>query len=277
MAESRPFTFTTPKRDKRFMKAFFFGPYGSGKTYLAGTAEDYEPYRDVLFIDAESGDLTLEDRWPNMTVVRITNFRQLARVHEFLTLHHRVRGENDEKKLLALENMYWPEPVAKPHHFNTVVIDSLSEVQGFLHYDILGVKLGITKLDEDLPKAGWDEFDLSINKMRYVVRSFRDLPMNVILVAGEQEKSDESRIRISANFQGKLNNELPGFMDLAGRLVAGEPDEKGVVHRRLYLSNGKNFKAKSRLSAIKAPWLDDPTMEMIAKASSKVSAAAARA
>lgn len=258
--------FTRPKRENRYLKIFLYGPWGAGKTYLAGTAEDCEPFRDVLFVDAESGDMTLEARWPNMVVAPIHDFGQLARVHDYLKLHHRIRRAGTDADLLEHENRFWDDSVETPHHFNTVVIDSLSEVQGFLHYNLMGVDVDTVSLDEDLPKTGWDEFNLSIHKMRQVVRAFRDLPMNVILVAGEMEKSDEGRIRLSPNFEGKLTSELPGFMDVVGRMVAGEPDEKGVVHRRLYLSNGRNFKAKSRLPALKVNFLDDPTMTTIAKA-----------
>ena len=262
-----PFQFTTPTRPERYLKALFYGPYGAGKTHLAGSAEDCEHFRDVLFIDSESGDMTLEAEWPNMVVVPIHDYSQIARLYEFLTVHHRLWRENKVDKVLEHENMYrGDKPLDKPHHFKTVVIDSLSELQGFLHYDIMDIHLGVTKLDEELTKAGWDEFDISINKMRLVVRSFRDLPMNVILIAGEQEKTDNGRIRLSPNFQGKLSLELPGFMDVVGRLEAGEPNEKGMITRRLFLSNGKNWKAKSRLSTLKAPYLDNPTMESIAKA-----------
>jgi hypothetical protein len=269
-----PFILTTPKRDVRWLKAMWYGPFGGGKTHLAATAEDCKHFRDVLFIDVESGDITLQEQWPDMVVAQPHDFASFARVYDMLTIHHRIRkagGPEEKKRLIDLENLYRPDhQVTEPHYFNTVVIDSLSEVQGLLHLDIMDIKLGETKLDAEMADFGWDQFDISINRMRFVVRSIRDLPMNVIIVCGEQEKNDNGRIRLSPNLQGKLSYELPGFMDVVGRLEASEPNEKGAILRRLYLSNGKNWKAKSRLSTLKANYLDDPTMESIAQAAKLV-------
>ena len=258
------FQFTTPKRPNRYLKAFWYGPFGAGKTFLAATAQDCEPFQDVFFVDVESGDMTLEEEWPDMPIVQIHSFSDLARIYEFLRIHHKLRAQGDEEKLLEFENRFWPEDkqVETPHHFNSVVIDSLSEVQGYLHNVLMNIT-EMSKLDDEMIKTGWDEFNLSIHKMRQVVRSFRDLPMHVILVGGEQEKGEPNRIY--PNFEGKLVSDLPGFMDVVGRLVATEPNKEGVVTRRLYLTNGPNFKAKSRKN-LKVPYLENPSMTTVAKA-----------
>lgn len=242
-----------------------YGDYGTGKTTLLGTAEDVASMNDILFIDVESGDLTLENR-PDLNVIQTNSFKTVSRIFEFLTLHCRARDAGDTEKLKELEMRVMPDadPDAPPKRFMTVCIDSLSELYKYLMYDLLGVKIGERRLDQQMTKAQWDDWSQAAEMMRLLIRSFRDLPMNVLIAASQTIVEDEQRRQTKRpNFPGKLSGEVQGYLDIVGYLVS-VPGEEGKRIRRLYIAPGKTFQAKNRLAgAIGAEYIEDPTMDKI--------------
>jgi hypothetical protein len=152
-----------------------------------------------------------------------------------------------------------------PHHFQTIVVDSLSEVQKYCMYHILGVQIGSQRLDFEPPTAEFKQWGQDSEMMRLLVRSLRDLPMNVIFVCmGQEIEGVGKRTVHRPNLPGKLVVEVPGFLDMVGFLYASDPDDKGEVHRRLHLQQNQAFAAKNRFSAITQAYIDDPTMLKLA-------------
>ncbi len=229
--------------------------------------------RDVIVLDAESGDTSLEDR-PGLTTVRITNYRQFARVHEFLRLHCRYRDADDIEKMCELEEKfrnagideddpeYYVVDESNYKIFNTVVIDTLTEVQKYCMYQLLGVTVGDYALDMEPTSPEWDEWGKSAEMIRLLVRSFRDLPMHVIFVASEAEKEVGKMTLRRPNLPGKLASEVQGFVDFVGYLTV-TPGEGDKIIRRLYLRPGRTFQAKIRLPGNTTQYLGDPDIKSL--------------
>jgi len=100
-----------------------------------------------------------------------------------------------------------------------------------------------------LSQQAWGD---NIEAMRKACRAFRDLPMNVILIALASEVTGEdggTPIRRPA-LQGKsLPNEVMGFVDLVGYMVAKEvKDDAGetVIKRAIRFQPTENISAKDR-------------------------------
>jgi len=107
------------------------------------------------------------------------------------------------------------------------------------------------------------EWGQSQEMMRLLIRSFRDLDMNVIFVCAGQEQEDERKRRLFLPaLPGKLASAFTGFLDFVGFLVAAPP-EGGEVKRRLYLSPGQSYKAKNRFRNFTDQYIDNPTMALI--------------
>src|SRR5262249_29687362 len=92
----------------RWLKILIYGRTGAGKTTLAASAVDVPSMRDVLMIDAESGDMTVDDnpRIQNaeeIEHIRITEFKQVARIQEFLKSHCQFRDANNVDKMRHYE------------------------------------------------------------------------------------------------------------------------------------------------------------------------------
>lgn len=228
--------------------------------------------QDILFIDAESGDTTVSTiddpdfgkGLNHIDTVRVTSFKEFARVQEFLKLHCKFRDAGDDKALKDLEMKLKPgsNPDAPPRKYYTAVIDSLSELETFSMYQLLGIS-DRTRLDEETASPEWAEYKRNHNQILRAVRAFRDLPMNILMTAATQYVQDEQkRFIYQVALTGKLANQVQGFMDVVG-FLASVQGEDGKSIRRMFVQPQAKFSAKCRFSNYKAPYFDDPDMKKI--------------
>lgn len=268
----------SPKRSAslRWLKMLVYGTYGVGKSTLVGSSVDVASMRDVLLVDAESGDLVLQDN-PRIKApdeiehVRVTNFVQVARVQEFLRSHCVRRDNNDVNGMRQVEAYLKGvsiEEIKEPRRFKTVIIDSLSEVESMCMSGLLGMKEGeiLTGAAADIDVPQWDEYRKNNIMLQTLVRAFRDLPMNILLVCSQQYSQDElKRMHYAPQLTGKLAAQVQGFVDVVGVLRSGTPDESGVAPRRLYVQPFERFDAKNRRAVFKGSHITDPVMGSIMK------------
>jgi len=254
-----------------------YGAYGTGKTTLMGSAVDIPGMRDVLLVDAESGDLALHDnprvKMPDeIEVARVTNFMQVARVQEFLRAHVVRRDKDDVEGMRQVEAYLKGVDVSEikqPRRFRTVIIDSLSEVESYCMSGLLGLNEGevLTGAADDVDVARFDEFRKQNIMMQMLVRALRDLPMHVLFACSQQYNQDElKRMHYGPQMTGKLAMQVQGFMDVVGLLKTGTIDETGQAPRRLYVQPVERFDAKNRRAAFKGTHLDNPTMTTVFQA-----------
>lgn len=260
-----PFEITPPSRDQ-YLKMLIYGPYGVGKTFLAASTKDVTRMRDILFLDCESGTMTLADFRTDVDTIKISRYGQFARVFEYLRVHCRLRDENNSQKLKELELRIKPgvDPKSPPRKYRTVVIDSLTEVQKYCMYQLLGIDIGKTALDSDVAPAQIQDWGRAADMMRLLIRSFRDLPMNVIFVTSVNESQDESnKIHLSPALSGKMSSEVQGFLDVVGLLMTlVSPEAVGSIKRRLFLRPSDRYAAKDRYHVGNAiAYIDDPTID----------------
>ena len=269
----------SPRRNfnDRWLKILIYGPYGVGKSTLAGSSIDVSGMADVLMLDAESGDLVLEDnprikRADDIEHVRVTTFLQVARVQEFLKAHCVKRDSNDVDGMRRVEAMLKgvdTSAIQEPRRFRTVIVDSLSEVEAYCMYGLLKVNEGqlLTGSSDEIDVARFDEFRKNNMMMQVLVRALRDLPMHVIFVCGQQYVQDElKRFHYGPQMTGKLSSQIQGFVDIVGFLRASPPDDTGRAPRRLFVQPVERFDAKNRRASYPGAYFDDPTMLSIMQA-----------
>jgi len=136
----------------------------------------------AIYASAEGGLLSIADKMPQYT---------------------------DIKTLKDLQDLYF-YLLSEKHEYETVIIDSITEINEI-------IKLEIEKrLGRPMQLQDWGELS---KKIRDLFRKFRDLPMNVILIAQESYVTDEDKIRkIVPSMNGKAATEIAYFMDIVGYL-----------------------------------------------------------
>lgn len=260
----------------RFLKLLVYGAPGVGKTTLAATSLDVKHMKDVILINAESGDQALDgdliDNVDDIFTVTVTTFKLLSRVHEFLKAHCKARDEDDGPDIDALRRMQASltgedeADIDKPAQFKTVIIDSLTEVEAHCFNQLLGVTHN-TRIDEETDTAEFKEYKQNNGMILRLVRNFRDLPMHVIFICAEQYDKDETnKFKYTPDMTGKLVKKIQGFMDMVGYLKLVRTDTAGEV-RRLHVvpsANGK-FDAKHRYQTFKGKHFDNPTLNDMLK------------
>lgn len=249
---------------ERYLKFMVYGEYGSGKTLLAASSVQVPAMRDVLLISAESGDRTLkdsdEDAFDEIDTIKCHNFKQVSAIVDYLRTHCRLRDANDIEGLRAQEEQYRGEARDEPRKYQTVIIDSISEVEQYALYHLLGVTER-TSIIEDVASAEFKEYKQLNIAMKRMLRSFRDLPMHVMFICAQGYVQDENKRKTYApQLTGKLSSQVQGFMDLVGFITVMEKQKDGTTPRRMFIQPDPRgrYEAKNRFPAYREAYIEIP-------------------
>jgi len=211
-----------------------YGSPGVGKTVLAGSASVVDDMRPVLFVDVEGGTLSLRQLYPLVDVARVQSWSDMVNIFDSLR-----KGEGG---------------------YNTVVLDSLTEIQKFSMNQIMS-KLIKEDPDRDPDVPGMREWGKNIEQIRRLVRSFRDLPMNVIFTALDAtDRDNRGRTITRVNLAGKLSGEVPGFVDIVAYMYIKVRNDE--LQRLLLTGATDTVTAKDRSNRLPRV-LEEPSMETI--------------
>ena len=184
-----------------YLNFLVYGDSGIGKTYLCGSADEVPEMRPVLMIDFEGGTESIVRSFPDIQQVRVENWKQMQAVYD--ELHAGKTG------------------------FNTVILDSLTEIQKFNMYSIME-ELVADKPEREIDVPSMREWGRNLEQMRKFVRAFRDLPMNSIFTALKEDKKNDKTGMVTTrpSLSGKLADEVAAFLDIVAyyytRPVEGE-------------------------------------------------------
>jgi aspartate 1-decarboxylase len=278
-----PFQLSTIQTSNRWLKILIYGKHGSGKTTLAGSAADVDQMNDIFMINVESGEMVFADneriKHPErIDIADVSNFKQAAKMYEFLASHAALwkrvdAGGEDGAQALQKIRQYEAalrgvsiEEIAKPKRYRTVIVDSLTELEAYCMYNLLGIhgEFDLGQIDDDMKTAEFAEYKKNNNMVNLLVRAFRDLPMHVIILCGQTYYQDElKRFYYAPHLTGKLATQIQGYFDVVGYLAVGSPNDKGDAPRRLYVQPVGKWDAKNRRSSYREPFFDNPTMTSI--------------
>lgn len=267
---------------ERWLKLLVYGKPGVGKTELLASSVNVTEMRDVLMIDAESGKTTLDDndRIPDtsrLAHVRVTSFKQVAQIHDYLKAHIKVRDMANSpertRKLKVLHSAITDIPVDEidePFEFRTVIIDSLSEVDAYCMYNLMGMDTEKIETDDEMAVPEFKDFRRNNEQVKLLIRAFRDLPVNLLIACAQQYTQDElKKFHYTPALTGKLSSQVQGFMDIVGYMVTMAANETSEMPRKLLiapLQQGASFDAKNRKSIYKKSSFDNPDMLKIMRA-----------
>ena len=240
--------FARPRRVSDVSQSKFncilYGAPGAGKTTCAATAPG-----PVLFLDCDQGLLALQN--PDPEIIKKLGIKLDDLYFESITSY-------DE--MVEVIKKVSNECKTQPGWWGTVVLDNLTELQRVLLTDLL------RQSDRTVPQL--QDWNVMLLRMQAIVRTVRNLPVNSIFIAHERE-SDKA---IGPALSGRIEEELPGYVDLMARytvLEKPDPNNKDVTKtiRKLRcraLLGAVPVKAKCRSSRLE-DWEEPNITKLIEK------------
>lgn len=228
----------------QWLNAIFYAEPSGGKTHLFGSCElDPDEFLPALAIDIDGG--------VNDTLVGKFN---------------KIEISPPIRSMDALKSLY-KEIAADPHYYKTIGLDNITELQKLDMNDVmLEAKATASNPDNiDLYVPSPREWGKSGERMRIIIRAFRDLPCHTICLAHLEEREDKfTKIpRLWPSMPGKLRHELAGFFSVVGYLSVYEAE--GGTFRQIQFAKTKRVQAKDRFSALPGLMTDNPTLPQIWK------------
>ena len=214
----------------RHFKVLIHGDTGAGKTRIGCTAP-----KPVILLTESNGLMTVQEANPDAIVVECEN---LDDARAFI--------------MAAADGT-----LAEQTGCETIVFDSLTELQRMIHDEIMSRKEGKPGAPARMEIRDWGTL---ADTMRKMVRQIRNLPFNVVAIALTNHEVDESsgtRYSLPA-FQGrKTPNEIAQYFSAVGyafREQVVENDKQVVRHRVLFRGpNNYMVKPVGGLAAVEEP------------------------
>lgn len=225
----------TPQIFTDKMNILIYGDPGSGKTHLAGTAQDVPSMADVHVFNIDGGIMTLASR---------------GDIHA--TDIHSV--DDLEQELFKIANHDPKYATTK-----TVVIDNVTELQTLAleSQTMQNFKDRVKKnKNYTIDEVYLEDYGVAGKRLARILRGFRDLPIHVIYICHKKDKMRQGTNTLEEskpNLTEKLATAVMGYMDFVWYLyTADEPmgdEEHGYwteTHRYLLTQPMNNYAAKTR-------------------------------
>lgn len=221
----------------RKIKMLVHSPSGRGKTTLAKTAVGDENLMPMLAIDFEGGmpfsigsvcnpidELeNIKDSTPSVNMIdmyRIKHWNDFDDIYEYIS---------------SAENIY-----------KSIFFDSLSEMAKFNLFEITGNYANAKKSLKSIRIPQIQDYGRTNTLIHFLVRTFRDLDMNVIFTAGSiyDDNPASGGKKMFPDMPGKLASQIPHVVPLVAYLARIE-EENNKFTRALMFDSSNAYEAKA--------------------------------
>jgi len=179
-----------------------FGESGVGKSPMCGTLQAYPKTSPCLFLDVDRGAMSLDGLKELPTIFPVDTWSQMGIFYDRLK-----NGKWEQLAEYLSKGLERDVPVLQ---FKSVVIDSGTELEYKLRSGVVSENSG----EMEIPSQ--PDYLKTQERFRKMFRSFRDLPISLVMTAGIREVKEESTgiVKRSPDFQPSLVHDLVRMTDL---------------------------------------------------------------
>lgn len=213
------------------LKILIYGPSGVGKTSL------YAGAKNALILDVEEGTSSINNEVKAEMIKNGSRFFPLKSWEDLQGIFTLIQ----EGKI----------------KFNTIIMDSVTDIQELCKEHILTTQ-SRNRVSPETPSQ--QDYGVLTERMRKMVRNFRSLDSNIVYIARERFDKDETtgEERVRPDIVGKLQNDLPGAVDIVGYMLSVEGE------RKIGFDLEGKWLAKDRTNRLPKV-MDDPSWEKLEK------------
>jgi len=207
--ESRLFD-DPPALGPEHFNVLLYGPPGTGKTTAAASAPG-----PIVWINLEGTGA-------------MAYARRVAAERGTSLLEMQIRADEDPRERLRQAVAY-----AQTNEVGTIVIDTIGKVRQQIAFAVGG---------DNPSMADWS---VTAKAMRDLVRTLRDLPLNVVLIAHESFMEDGEALVVQPEIGGKTTAEVMAEVDVVGYTGVVDDEGERIYMARLIDGNGRRAKDRS--------------------------------
>jgi AAA domain len=236
-----------PDQSVPYQNDLFYGDPGAGKTHLLGTVADHPELNPMLLADIDGGSMTLRNAPKgSVKVKQVRSITDLEDIHKQLLLnnHHKDCAHTDDSS----------QDCDCGGLYKSFGMDSVTELQKIDMKFVMNEQFLKKPDTTDKLVPSQREWGKSNERVRMVIRAFRDLPMHFFATALLSQVTDErtGSVKFYPSLPGKLRGEIPGFFDIVGflRVVEETENDKKKLTRLLQVVASDKVTAKDRTSSL---------------------------
>lgn len=235
-----------------WLNMLLYGEPSAGKTFLFGTITEWpEEFLPALLIDIDGGWDTIRHKKGIQITPPIRSLGQLEDLYAKLSANY-SKGDK---------------------YYKSICLDNVSELQKMdMNEVMLEAKLKANNPDNvDIYVPSPREWGKNGERMRKIIRAFRDLPCHTIVMAHFNTQEDKmTKIdRIWPGMPGQMRHEILGFFSVGGYISVY--DEGGDTKRQIQFKKTKKVQARCRfvdeddVPVLPDVMIDNPTLPQIWK------------
>lgn len=229
-----------------WLNMMLYGEPSAGKTFFYGTAEEWpEEFLPALLIDIDGGYDTIRNRPLIDISPPVRSLAKLTDIYEKLSADFSTGKQ----------------------YYKSICIDNVSELQKIDMNEVMReAKLTANNPDNvDVYVPSPREWGKNGERMRVIVRAFRDLPCHTIVMAHIDEREDKmTKVnRLWPSMPGKMRHELLGFFSVAGYISVYEEGDE--VKRQIQFKKTRKVQARDRFQVLPDLMKENPTLPQVWK------------
>lgn len=218
-----------------------YGDFGIGKTPLVGSASEVPEMSPLLYLDFEKGLRSIKNTYPDVDVIALANKPNPG--YKGTDRAGTIKSYAWDQFQAVYDSLYNKNP-----GYKTIGIDTLSEAYKLGMVQLMNNTVDSKSNMDDPEVPSPREYGIMLERMRLMVRGFKELGVNLICTAHAAEVTVKKTgaVKIQPAFPGQVATTLPVFFDFVFYYDMVEEKKGDKVQQVRYIRTQKTTKIAAR-------------------------------